>query len=129
MGDILELMKIKKLSASNIAFGRGAGTLQLVNRDNYGFAMKASARRDGRGMWHDVWKEAPGKASKRGKITLVHNYVTNKYRTIRVTDEIDQDEHNVMDVIYMNGPLENMYTTFDNVRSEAMKSFRSTKNS
>lgn len=120
MGQILENMKVKGLSAANIAFGMGAGTLQKVDRDTYKFAMKCSAV-EINGTWRDVWKEAPGKASKRGRLTLVQNYVTKAYRTIEMSEAIDPDERNVMDVVYMNGPIEAAYTTFRNVREAAAK--------
>jgi len=120
MRQILENMKARKLSASNIAFGMGAGTLQKVDRDTYKFAMKCSAVEIG-GTWHDVWKEAPGKASKRGRLTLVQNRVTKKFRTINLTDSVDYEESNMMELVYMNRPFEDRYTSFVNVRSEAAK--------
>lgn len=126
MKQILENMKNQVdengngLSATNIAFGMGAGTLQKVDRDTFKFAMKCSAV-EVNGVWTDVWKESPGKPSKRGRLTLVQNYVTKKFRTIEFTEVIDPDEQNMMDVVYMNGPLEHTYTSFANVRSEAYK--------
>lgn len=56
-------------SADNVAFGMGGGLLQHVNRDTFGFAMKCSAVQVD-GKWRDVFKEAPGKASKRGRLDL-----------------------------------------------------------
>ena len=120
MRQILENMKERGLSASNIAFGMGAGTLQKVDRDTYKFAMKCSAIRI-YDNWHGVWKEAPGKASKRGRMTLVRDAVTKEYRTIGLTDEINYHETDQMQTIYMNGPLESGYTSFINLRSEAFK--------
>ena len=120
MSQILSNMRSHKLSASNIAFGMGAGTLQKVDRDTYKFAMKCSAV-EINGTWHDVWKEAPGKDSKRGRLTLVHNCVSKEYRTIEFTEAIDPDERNLMDIKYMNGALMSDYIHFDNIRSEAAK--------
>jgi len=117
MKKILTVMESQRLSASNIAFGMGAGTLQLVNRDTYKFAMKCSAV-EINGMWQDVWKEAPGKPSKRGRMTLVQDRVTKKFRTVGLNEPIGYDEFNVMNTVYHNHPIEEMYTSFENVRSE-----------
>ena len=50
---ILEALKIRKISAENIAFGMGGELLQKVNRDTQKFAMKASAIQIN-GEWQDV---------------------------------------------------------------------------
>jgi len=123
MGEILELMAQQDMSASNIAFGRGAGTLQLVNRDNYGFAMKASAREDSFGNWHDVWKEAPGKNSKRGRITLVRNRISKEYKTVNINDAVEPYDVNVLHTIYHNGIIDRRGENWINVRTRAMKEF------
>lgn len=67
--EIMDAMMDRGLAIGNIAFGMGGGLLQKVNRDSFGYAMKASAIwRDG--AWHDVFKDpktANGtKTSKRG---------------------------------------------------------------
>lgn len=41
-------------SAENISFGMGSALLQKVNRDTFSFTMRASAREDEHGNWHDV---------------------------------------------------------------------------
>lgn len=67
--DILSLLKFKGYSADNIAFGMGGALLSGVVRDSYGFAMKCSSIKIN-GEWRDVFKEAPGKNSKRGRLGL-----------------------------------------------------------
>ncbi len=67
---IMEAMIARGLAIGNIAFGMGGGLLQKLDRDSFGYAMKASAIfRDG--AWHDVFKDpvtAKGsKTSRRGK--------------------------------------------------------------
>jgi nicotinamide phosphoribosyltransferase len=60
-------------SISNIAFGMGGALLQLVGRDDLGFAMKCSAVRVN-GEWRSVFKDPvtdPGKRSKSGRLALV----------------------------------------------------------
>ncbi|MHB0951384.1 MAG: nicotinate phosphoribosyltransferase [Allorhizobium sp.] len=41
-------------SAENISFGMGSALLHKVNRDTFSFTMRASAREDEHGNWHDV---------------------------------------------------------------------------
>ena len=80
---ILEVMKIHRLSADNVAFGMGGELLQNVNRDTLQFAMKASAIRID-GEWSDVYKEPAtdaGKRSKRGRLALVGE--GGEIRTVR----------------------------------------------
>ena len=67
---IMEAMMERGLAISNIAFGMGGGLLQKLDRDSFGYAMKASAIYRG-GAWHEVYKDpvtAKGsKTSRRGK--------------------------------------------------------------
>ncbi len=74
IGLILGRLEAFGFSAENIAFGMGAGLLQKVNRDTYSFAMKANARQDDSGAWHDVYKRPATmnlKASKAGRQAVV----------------------------------------------------------
>ena len=54
--EILEILKVEGFSADNIAFGMGGGLLQQPNRDDFRFAIKASAICVD-GEWRDVYKE------------------------------------------------------------------------
>lgn len=79
---ILENYKQHGYSADNIAFGMGGGLLQKVNRDTFGWAMKASAIQVN-DLWRPVFKEPAGmssKNSKRGRLQLFKdaagNYIT-----------------------------------------------------
>jgi len=82
--EILQLLMWKGYSADNVAFGMGGALLQHVNRDTFGFVMKCCAIRIG-GVWVDVFKEAPGKNSKKGRLELIQ-YPDRTYETIRVED-------------------------------------------
>ncbi|PRY76623.1 nicotinamide phosphoribosyltransferase [Yoonia maritima] len=67
---IMDVMMQRGLAIGNIAFGMGGGLLQKLDRDSFGYAMKASAiYRDG--AWHEVFKDpktAGGtKTSRKGK--------------------------------------------------------------
>ena len=67
---IMDAMIQRGLAIGNIAFGMGGGLLQKLDRDSFGYAMKASALYRN-GAWHDVFKDpvtAQGsKTSRRGK--------------------------------------------------------------
>ena len=83
---ILNMMKLKRLSAANITFGMGGELLQRLDRDTLKFAMKASAVCVA-GEWRDVFKDPVtdrGKRSKRGRLALIHTEAG--YSTIRETD-------------------------------------------
>lgn len=74
IGLILGRLEAFGFSAENIAFGMGAGLLQKIDRDTYSFAMKANARQDEAGLWHDVYKRPATmnlKASKAGRQAVV----------------------------------------------------------
>ena len=82
IGEILEAMKQRGLSADNVAFGMGGGLLQKLNRDTQKFAMKASAVFIA-GSWREVSKNPltdPGKRSKAGRLALLRE--ADGYRTV-----------------------------------------------
>lgn len=116
---ILENMKAKGLSASNITFGQGGGLLQQVDRDTLKFAMKASAIKVG-GYWKDVFKDPvtdKGKKSKRGILAVVAQEADNrKLVTIRKAECATQG--NNLQVVFANGKLLNT-TTFAEIRDRA----------
>jgi len=100
---ILSVMKIKRLSADNIAFGMGGELLQKVDRDTMQFAMKASAIRVN-GEWRDVYKDPvtdSGKRSKRGRLALVEG--DDGLVSVPV-DDIN-GRQNQLSVVFRNGEL------------------------
>lgn len=117
INDILNCMRLKGWSASNIVFGMGGGLLQKLNRDTMRFAFKASAIKID-GEWHDVYKDPVTaqadsgmfKGSKRGKLKLIK---TNKgYETVQF-DQIDLDE---LQLVFENGKIVNEYN-WDEVKA------------
>lgn len=102
---ICENMKRAGWSLDNIAFGMGGGLLQLVNRDQYKFAMKCSAiYRNGK--WLDVFKnpiDQPDKQSKKGRFAV---YVKNSEHvtTNAITFDI-LDPNNQLRLVWYNGNL------------------------
>lgn len=97
--EILHTMWLYNLSAENIVFGMGGGLLQKCDRDTQKFAMKCSAVRVN-GEWRDVYKEAPGKASKRGRLALIKE--NSKYITVAHDGNVLDDE---LRLVYRNGDL------------------------
>lgn len=114
MRDILATLKLNGYSADNIAFGMGGGLLQQVNRDTLKFAMKCSAIRVN-GEWRDVWKNPvtdPGKASKRGRMTVLRNRETGELRTALIEDGVWHDTarfEDAMVTVWENGDLLRKY--------------------
>lgn len=85
--EILTNMMTKGWSASNVNFGMGGGLLQKVDRDTFSFSYKCSSVVID-GVRKDVFKEAPGKMSKRGELSLVreHGDFLTKSNEKRVDD-------------------------------------------
>jgi nicotinamide phosphoribosyltransferase len=104
-------------SADNITFGSGGALLQKVNRDTMRFAMKAShvivdgEERD----IQKVPETDPTKASKRGKLTLVRDKETKKFRTVNQHDQIKDTEEEILQTVFENGKLVKEYS-FSEVR-------------
>jgi len=108
--EILEILKNEGFSADNIAFGMGGGLLQAVGRDDFRFAMKASAIRVN-GEWRDVYKDPvtdSGKRSKRGRLAL-----TGSFETVRV-EELGE-RGNLLVPVFRDGVLLREFG-FDEVR-------------
>lgn len=79
----MEALEQEGFSADNLAFGMGGGLLQAVGRDDFIFAMKASAICVD-GVWRDVYKDPVsdvGNRSKRGRLAL-----TKDFETVRIEE-------------------------------------------
>ncbi|WP_337183246.1 nicotinate phosphoribosyltransferase [Shinella sp.] len=118
IGLILGRLEAFGFSAENIAFGMGAGLLQRVNRDTYSFAMKANARQDAAGAWHDVYKRPATmnlKASKAGRQAVVENYIGLE------AARVDQlaGRQNLLQPVWRDGRLL-IDWSFDEVRARAV---------
>jgi nicotinamide phosphoribosyltransferase len=102
-------------SVDNVAFGQGGALLQIVNRDDQKFAMKASAALIN-GEWVDVFKDPitdQGKRSKKGRVTLYKDGQGNFF-----SDVIDKDYPDELVTVFENGKIVKEYT-FDEVRVNA----------
>lgn len=114
---IIEKCNEYKISLTNFIFGMGGGLLQKVNRDTFKFAMKASARFDGE-KWHDVYKNAPGKVSKRGiqVVNEVDGKLTSEYSKSGTNKLPD-----LLELVYKNGEIFKEYT-LDDLRTDLVRS-------
>ena len=111
-------------SAENIAFGMGGGLLQQVNRDTMQWAMKCSAMQVD-GQWRDVFKSPvgdPGKASKKGRLTLVRN-AEGRAETVRM-EAMGERQQDLLDTVFENGEILKS-TSFEAVRERASQAARS----
>jgi nicotinamide phosphoribosyltransferase len=115
-------------SVENVTYGMGAGLLQKIDRDVQRFAIKASAVQHEDGTWVSIRKTVssdPSKASKAGRLALVHNHGwndvsrhNNGWETVpfeRLNGREDQ-----LRCVYRNGELL-VDDTFDAVRARALK--------
>ncbi len=117
--DILANVLKNGYSASNLAFGMGAGLLQKLDRDTEGFALKCCARQDTAGMWHDVYKdpiEGSDKKSFKGRPRLITDG-NHGYQVIKFEDNIPNGWYNTMTTVYKDGELL-VTTDFNNIRTQ-----------
>lgn len=118
---IINNMISKGFSIDNIAFGMGGGLLQAWNRDTLKYAMKASARCDINGVWHDVFKDPisdHGKVSKKGRLGLVFECGVGSCGYHTVPKEVAGKKGNILRTVYTNGVLL-VEDTFENIRERA----------
>lgn len=89
-GDGMDLFSIRRLFAAmmdagwsieNCVVGMGGGLVQKINRDTQKVAIKCCSQTRN-GIQYDIWKEAPGKVSLRGKPALIYKEFNQKYETI-----------------------------------------------
>lgn len=118
---IIDNMIAAKLSLDNLAFGMGGGLLQKHDRDTLKYAMKASARKDVHGKWHDVFKDPisdKGKASKKGRLGLVKQHGLGHVSYNTVPKHIADEKGNVLRPVFRNGKLL-VEDTFETIRARA----------
>ena len=126
-------------SADNIAFGMGGGLLQQLDRDTLKFAMKCSSigiremvsipelcTDKMELVWRDVFKDPatdPGKASKKGRVTLWESggeYETAVYPLTRWTDKGTDGWKEALETYFLDGEVK-FTQTFDQVRANSNK--------
>jgi nicotinic acid phosphoribosyltransferase len=108
LSELLENVIKAGYSVENIALGMGGGMLQKVDRDTLKYAMKASARKDVNGKWHDIFKDPitdKGKLSKKGRLGLIYNCGLGNCGYHTVPKEIADEKGNILRPIFRNGEL------------------------
>jgi nicotinamide phosphoribosyltransferase len=118
---IIENMIAAGYSIDNIAFGMGGGLLQAWNRDTLKYAMKASARQDTAGVWHDVFKDPisdRGKVSKKGRLGLIKECGIGSCGYKTVPKSVADSKGNLLRTVYSNGNLL-VEDTFEVIRDRA----------
>lgn len=113
--NILQAMKNAGWAAENVAFGMGGALLQQLNRDTQKFAIKCSSIKVN-GEYRDVFKEAPGKASKRGYLVLGHD--GKDFRTIEQANGITYTTDNLK-TVFLNGEVITTGNSFAEIRNRA----------
>ena len=111
-------------SVENVTYGMGAGLSQKINRDDMGFAVKASSFENG-GAWFGNRKTIigdPSKASKAGRLALVDNgpawkdYGVGRIQTVEIENLHGRED--VMRPIFRDGELL-IDETFETIRERA----------
>jgi nicotinamide phosphoribosyltransferase len=148
MRTMLEILEARGYSSENIAFGSGGWLMQQHDRDTQGWAVKCSEITLDEGspidtgelksvdnpdaveaVWEpfyvtrDVYKDpitAPGKKSKKGKMTLWYNTKTKEYFTGPLNMVVDGDTIDAMSTIFENGRMIKTYT-LDEARANSRK--------
>jgi nicotinamide phosphoribosyltransferase len=108
---ICEAVKAAGYSLENMVFGSGGGLLQKMDRDTQRFAFKASYTEnqfapDGMDVYKDPVTANRGKstkASKRGKLKLIHSAVPGHFVTVSPHQFPDQDD--LLRPVFRNGEL------------------------
>jgi len=120
--EILSAVDNLGFSIDNIAFGMGGALLQHCDRDTQQWAMKCSAAKVN-GKWIDVFKDPitdPGKISKKGRLSLYHDFVKNEYSTEQENYGLHSDKNDVLEIVFNNGDLIKEYT-FEEIRERASR--------
>lgn len=116
--EIMEAMMERGLAIGNIAFGMGGGLLQKVNRDNFGYAMKASAICID-GSWSDIFKDPiTAKGSKRSKRGIQGAMKTDSGAFVARRAENIPAGHDALRPVFRDGEILEI-DTFDQVRARA----------
>ena len=121
MEEVLEAVTRHRFAADNIVFGSGGSLLQKVNRDTYGFAMKASAIKQNN-AWRGIFKKPitdSGKTSEAGRMTLLRSKMTGEYMGADlVAGRVDSEWEDVMPLVWDCGTM-CITHTLDEVRKRA----------
>lgn len=103
--DILGHLKVRGFSADNIAFGMGGELLQNLTRDTHSFAMKASARQDSKGAWHDVYKD-PATDRRKGSLKARQAVIMQDGKLMAIPRlDLHDVNANLLRAVWARGPV------------------------
>ncbi len=104
--DMLSRLEAKGFASCNIVFGIGSFTYQMVTRDTYGFAMKATwGQINGEGV--EIFKDPKtdtDKTKKSAKGLLCVEMVDGKY-SLKDQCSKTEEESGCLEIVYENGKL------------------------
>lgn len=121
MVDIFERMKKMGFASSNIVFGIGGLLLQQHNRDDLGFALKATyCEVNGEKRSIVKWPMTDkGKRSHQGKIALRID-TDGRYYTV---DNLEDDSDSLLKTVFLDGKLVNEQS-FNEIRERLLPKFK-----
>jgi nicotinamide phosphoribosyltransferase len=117
----LETMKIMGYASSNLVIGSGGILLQQFNRDDMGFAIKATFA-EVNGELRELMKDPVTdhkKKSHKGLVALMKDQDGRYFTKDQCTAE--EEEKSLLETVFLNGELKRM-TTFDEIRALAKQS-------
>lgn len=118
---ILDILLEKKLALGNLVFGMGGGLTHEAGRDEFSFAMKATARQTLDGKWHDLFKDPitdVGKRSLKGRVTTYRSTEGRVFSERLELQDFNPTLVDMLEVVYLNGELVKEYT-FEEVLARA----------
>lgn len=105
---ILARMDEEKLALGNLVFGMGGGLTHEAGRDEFSFAMKATARCTRDGVWHDLFKDPItdiGKRSLKGRVTTFRTADGRMFSDRIELKEVNKQLHDVLETVFLNGDM------------------------
>jgi nicotinamide phosphoribosyltransferase len=125
--DILDTMEAMGYANTNLVIGIGGLLLQQHNRDDLGFAFKATYA-EINGVGTELYKDPitdPGKKSHKGLMCLIPKFDENHkqigYQTMdQVTWELESSKLNSLQTVFLNGKVTKEYT-LEEIRNRSME--------
>ena len=105
--DILQRLKDKSFSSSNVVLGIGSYTYQYVTRDTHGFAMKATyieVNGEGREIFKDPKTDNGVKKSAKG-LLMVTSQADGQVLTLRDQVNRKEQQRGALELVFRNGEL------------------------
>ena len=105
---ILNRLDEEKLALGNIVFGMGGGLTHEAGRDEFSFAMKATARCTKDGVWHDLFKDPItdiGKRSLKGRVTTYRTADGRIFSDRIELQEVNKQLVDMLETVFLNGDL------------------------